>query len=50
MEEKNDGFKRCWGDVYIAVRGRRRGGFEAFAVLGEHYVCHSADGEEDKLV
>lgn len=46
MEEENDGFGRCWGNVYIAVRGGRRGGFEAFAVLGERYVCHRADGEE----
>ena len=35
MEEENDGFGRCWGNVYIAVRGGRRGGFEAFAVLGD---------------
>jgi hypothetical protein len=46
MEEENDGFGRCWGGVYIAVRGGRRGGFEAFAILGERYVCHSADREE----
>ena len=41
MEEENGGFGRCWGNVYITVRGERRGGFEAFAVLGKCYMCHS---------
>jgi hypothetical protein len=42
MEEENGGFGRCWGNVYIAVCGGRRGGFEAFAVLGERDMCHGA--------
>jgi hypothetical protein len=50
MEEENSGFRRCWGNVYIAVCGGRRGGFEAFAVLGESYMCHSAGKKKDEPV
>lgn len=50
MEEENGRFGRCWGNVYIAVCGGGRGGFEAFAVLGKRYMCHSAGEKKDKLV
>lgn len=50
MEEENGRFGRRRENVYIAVCGGRRGSFEAFAALGECYMCHSAGEKKGKLV
>ena len=43
VEEENGGFGRRWGEVHVAVRGRRGRGLEGLAILWESYVRHGAD-------